>query len=138
MAYVMIVDDDEAFATAAAIVLSAEGHEVAAQSETAAAMEAMQTRRPDLVILDVMFPEDNFAGFELARAMCKNRDLSRTPILMLTGVNEKLGMRLSGLDADNSFLPVSDFLQKPVNLDELAGKAKSLLQAAAEARSSAG
>jgi DNA-binding response OmpR family regulator len=81
-----------------------------------------------------MFPEDNFAGFELARAMCKSRDLNRIPILMLTGVNEKLGTRLDTLDTDNSFLPVSDFLQKPVNLDELAGKAKSLLQAASQAQ----
>ena len=134
MAYVMIVDDDEEFAIAAAVVLRAEGHEVATQTETSAAMTAMQSRHPDLVILDVMFPEDNFAGFELARAMCKSRDLSRTPILMLTGVNEKLGTRLSALDADNSFLPVSDFLQKPVNLDELVTKAKSLLQAADERR----
>jgi len=134
MAYVMIVDDDEEFAVAAAIVLRAEGHEVATKTETSAAMTAMQSRRPDLVILDVMFPEDNFAGFELARAMCKSRDLSRIPILMLTGVNEKLGTRLDTLDTDNSFLPVSDFLQKPVNLDELAAKAKSLLQAASQAQ----
>jgi DNA-binding response OmpR family regulator len=96
-------------------------------------MTAMQVRRPDLVILDVMFPEDNFAGFELARAMCKSRDLNRIPILMLTGVNEKLGMRLDTRDTDNSFLPVTDFLQKPVNLDELVSKAKSLLQAASQA-----
>jgi DNA-binding response OmpR family regulator len=133
MAYVMIVDDDEEFAVAAAIVLRAEGHEVATNTETSAAMTAMQSRRPDLVILDVMFPEDNFAGFELARAMCKSRDLNRIPILMLTGVNEKLGMRLDTRDTDNSFLPVTDFLQKPVNLDELVSKAKSLLQAASQA-----
>jgi DNA-binding response OmpR family regulator len=133
MAYVMIVDDDEEFAVAAAIVLRAEGHEVATKTDTSAAMTAMQSRRPDLVILDVMFPEDNFAGFELARAMCKSRDLNRIPILMLTGVNEKLGMRLDTRDTDNSFLPVTDFLQKPVNLDELVSKAKSLLQAASQA-----
>ncbi len=53
---------------------------------------------------------------------------------MLTGVNQKLGMRLDTLDTDNSFLPVSDFLQKPVDLDDLVGKAKSLLQAASQAR----
>ena len=134
MAYVIIVDDDEAFATAAAIVLRGEGHEVATKQDTSAAMTAMQSRPPDLVVLDVMFPEDDFAGFDLARAMCKSRDLSRIPILMLTGVNEKLGTRLSTLDADNSFLPVTHFLEKPVELDELAGKARALLQAAAHAR----
>jgi hypothetical protein len=57
---------------------------------------------------------------------------------MLTGVNEKLGMRLDARDTDNSFLPVTDFLQKPVNLDELVSKAKSLLKAAGQARTCAG
>ena len=138
MAYVMIVDDDEEFSAAAAIILRGEGHEVATQSETSAALAAMQSRSPDLVILDVMFPEDDFAGFELARAMCKSRDLCRIPILMLTGVNEKLGMRLSSLDADNSFLPVTHFLEKPVELDDLVSKARSLLQSASQARTCAG
>src|SRR5208283_2331327 len=131
-------DDDEEFAIAAAIVLRADGNEVATQSDTSAAMAAMQGRLPDLVILDVMFPEDNFAGFELARAMRKSCDLSRIPILMLTGVNEKLGMRLSTLDTDNSFLPVTHFLEKPVELDELADRAKSLLQPAGRAQTGAG
>ncbi len=134
MAYVMIVDDDEEFSAAAAIILRGEGYEVATHSDTSAALTAMQSRSPDLVVLDVMFPEDDFAGFELARAMCKSRDLSRIPILMLTGVNQQLGMRLSTLDTDNSFLPVTHFLEKPVELDDLVGKARSLLQAAAQAR----
>jgi len=138
MAYVMIVDDDEDFAAAAAVILRGEGHEVATESDTSAAMSAMQSRRPDLMILDVMFPEDNFAGFELARAMCKRRDLSRIPVLMLTGVNEKLGTRLSALDTDTSFLPVSDFLEKPVDLNALAFKAKALLQAVGHGQSCAG
>jgi two-component system alkaline phosphatase synthesis response regulator PhoP len=138
MAYVMIVDDDEEFAAAAAIILRGQGHEVATQSDTAAAMTAMQSRTPDVMILDVMFPEDNFAGFELARAMCKHRDLSRIPILMLTGVNEKLGTRLSALDADTSFLPVTDFLEKPVDLDALVSKTRDLLQAVAREETCAG
>jgi DNA-binding response OmpR family regulator len=138
MAYVIIVDDDEAFATAAAIVLRGEGHEVATKQDTSAAMTAMQSRPPDLVVLDVMFPEDDFAGFDLARAMCKSRDLSRIPILMLTGVNDKLGMRMSSLDADNSWLPVADFLEKPVDLDKLVSKARSMLQAVGHEQTCAG
>ena len=83
MAYLMIVDDDENSAEALAMALRAEGHEVATRSDTTAAMAEMRRRPPDLVILDVMFPEDDFAGFELARRMCKCRDLNRIPILML-------------------------------------------------------
>lgn len=131
MAYLMIVDDDENLAEALTIAMTAEGYEVATTSDTTAAMAEMHKRPPDLVILDVMFPEDDFAGFELAREMCKSRDLTRVPILMLTGVNRDLGMTFSTLDTDTSWLPVTEFMDKPVDLLELAGKVRSLLQGAA-------
>lgn len=129
MAYLMIVDDDAEFADAVAIVLVREGHEVVIKLDTAAALTEMQSRPPELVILDVMFPEDDFAGFELARAMRKVRNLSRIPILMLTGVNQKLDMRFDTLDLDNSFLPATDFVDKPVDPRQLVSKVKALLQA---------
>jgi DNA-binding response OmpR family regulator len=130
MAYLMIVDDDENLAEALAIAMTAEGHEVATRSDTAAAMAEMQRRPPDLVILDVMFPEDDFAGFELARQMCKCRDLNRIPILMLTDINRNLGLSFSTLDTDTSWLPVTEFMNKPVGIQELAGKVESLLHIA--------
>jgi len=130
MAYLMIVEDDEDFATPAAAVLLREGHQVVVKSNTATALTEMQSRPPDLVILDVMFPGDDFAGFELARAMHESCHLSRIPILMLTGVNQKLDLDFSALDIDNSWLPVTDFLRKPVDPGELVSKVKSLLLAA--------
>jgi DNA-binding response OmpR family regulator len=137
MAYLIIVDDDEEFASAAAIALRKEGHEVArgADSETAIAM--MKDRRPDLVILDVMFPGDDFAGFDLARAMHQCDGLDRVPILMLTGVNARFSIDFSKFDIDNSWLPVSDFLDKPVDFTILAAKVKSLLAAGSAPRGAA-
>ena len=134
MAYLMIVDDDREFASALSLVLVQEGHEVAVQTDTALAMAEMQSRPPDLAILDVMFPGDDFAGFELARAMCKSPDLKRIPILMLTGVNQQLALNFSNLDTDTSWLPVCEFVDKPVDPKVLAGKVRSLLQAAAGVR----
>ena len=138
MAYVMVVDDNEDLAEAAAFALREEGHEVLAKLDTAAALAEMQRRPPDLVILDVMFPGDDFAGFDLARAMCKSPGLKRIPILMLTGVNQELGLRFSTYDIDNSFMPVTDFLEKPLDFGMLAGKVKSILQAATSAPQRAG
>ncbi len=127
MAYLMIVDDDEAFTEAIALALRHEGHEMVVQSDPGAALEEMQSRAPDLVILDVMFPEDDLAGLELARAMCRRRELSRIPILMLTGLNQKLTMKSVASDSDAARLPVAEFLDKSVDLDQLIGKVRSFL-----------
>jgi DNA-binding response OmpR family regulator len=128
VAYLMMVDDDEAFTEAVALALRQEGYEMVIKSDTVAALEEMQSRAPDLVILDVMFPEDDFAGLELARAMWKRRELSGIRILMLTGVNQMLARKSAALDSDATEWPVAEFLDKSVDLDQLIGKVKSFLQ----------
>ena len=48
----------------------------------------MELKPPDLLVLDVMFPEDACGGFELARALRSRDDLlAEMPILMLTAIN---------------------------------------------------
>lgn len=131
MAYLMIVDDDEDFAAATATALVREGYEVAVKTSAAAAVPEMLSHPPDLVILDVMFPDDDFAGLDIARAMHESRRLKGVPILMLTGVNPALGMTLDSLDVDDSWMPVSDFLEKAVEPGVLIGKVKAMLKASA-------
>ena len=128
MAYLMIVDDDEDFAIAVSEVLSEAGHEVRIEVETTIAEHSMETRRPDLVILDVMFPESASAGFELARAIEHfNEKLKGIPILLLTAVNIKFPLGFSSRDIDDQWMPVADFLEKPVDLDVLVNKVTAML-----------
>ena len=128
MAYVLIVDDDEDFAHTAAIVLRQEGHDVQIELDTGDALESMQSKLPDLVVLDVMFPEDASAGFELARSMRhKNQNLKDVPILMLTAINTKFPLGFGAKDIDDDWLPVTDFLEKPVDFDLLRQKIAELL-----------
>ena len=128
MAYVMIVDDDDDFAAAASTILRNAGHEVQIELDTESATKSMEKRPPELVILDVMFPEDASAGFELARTMRHyNEKLKDIPVLMLTAVNAKFPLGFGSRDIDDNWLPVSDFLEKPVDLDVLRGKVDALL-----------
>ena len=128
MAYLLIADDAEDFASALARVLRDAGHEVEIALDTKDAEESMHQRVPDLLILDVMFPGDSSAGFELARTLrrCKEK-LRDTPVLMLTAVNTKFSLQFSADDIDDQWLPVSDFLEKPADFDLLREKVSALL-----------
>lgn len=129
MAYLLIVDDDEDFANAAATVLRDAGHETAIVLETEKVVKSMEKKRPDLVILDVMFPEDSSAGFELARTIRHyNEKLKEIPILMLTAVNTEFPLGFTSRDIDDNWLPVTDFLEKPVDLDVMRNKVSALLE----------
>ena len=128
MAYVMIIDDDEDFAVAASTVLQGAGHEVEINLDTESATKSMEQRPPDVVILDVMFPEDSSAGFELARMMRHyNEKLKDVPVLMLTAVNSKFPLGFGSRDIDDNWLPVSNFIEKPVDLDVLRDEVEALL-----------
>jgi DNA-binding response OmpR family regulator len=128
MAYVLIVDDDEDFAQTTAIVLRNEGHEVQIELDTDDAVQSMQNKLPDLVVLDVMFPEDISAGFGLARFMRhESEQLKTIPILMLTAINTKFPLGFGPKDIDDDWLPVTDFLEKPVDFDVLVNKVSKLL-----------
>lgn len=127
MAYVLIVDDDEGFASAAAMALKAHGYEVEVELDIHQATARMGSRRPDLLILDVMFPEDSAAGFTLARALHQDEKLKEIPILMLTAINQRFPLGFSSRDIDDGWLPVSDFLEKPVDLEFLVSKVRHLL-----------
>lgn len=128
MAYLLIVEDDEDFASAVATVLQADGFEVDIKLDPESAMQAIKRRRPDLVILDIMFPEDSSAGFTLAR---KIRDYiekaGNIPVLVLTAVNQRFPLGFSDRDIDEEWLPVSEFLEKPVDMDVLLNRVKALL-----------
>jgi DNA-binding response OmpR family regulator len=129
MAYLMVADDDEDFASAAAKVLRDAGHEVEVKLDIQGAVKSMEERRPDLLVLDVMFPEDSTAGFTLARTIRHyNKKLEGIPVLMLTAVNTKFPLGFSERDIDDHWLPVSDFVEKPVDFDVLERKVAALLK----------
>ncbi|MCP4710141.1 MAG: response regulator [Planctomycetes bacterium] len=127
MAYIIIIDDDEDFAKATATVLKNVGHKTHIETDTKSALNSIKENKPDLVLLDAMFPEDPVAGLYLARNIHQDESLKDIPILMLTAINAKFPLGLGSNDMDDVWLPVTDFLEKPIDLDILLSKVASLV-----------
>jgi CheY-like chemotaxis protein len=125
MAYLLIADDDPDFAGSVATVCQADGHETAVSHTPADALATVAGRRPDGILLDVMFPEDPTAGFQVAREI--HRQFGEIPILLLTAVNQEFPLGFSHKDYDANWLPVADFVEKPVDFAVLREKVKRLL-----------
>ena len=128
MADITIVDDDIEFAENISKILKNEGHSVSLYSDTEGVVEELIRNTPDLLILDVMFPEHPSAGFDLARAIRKTAQIKNLPIILLTAVNQEFPMDFSSKDIDPDWMPVQEFIEKPVQIDELVAKIKKLIQ----------
>jgi len=131
MAYVLIIDDDEDFSNAAATVLRTDGYEVEIVLDTDSAITSLEARVPDLVVLDVMFPESHSAGFDLARTIRRYKnEIKDIPIIMLTAINQRFPMGFSSRDIDEHWLPVQLFIEKPVDFDYLKQKVREIIEQA--------
>ncbi|MHB8279240.1 MAG: response regulator [Candidatus Humimicrobiaceae bacterium] len=129
MKKIYIIDDDRDIVESMSMVLEANGYEVTAQYNDENVTLNVSQYNPDLIILDVMFPENGSAGFEIARDLKRDSNLTNIPIIMLSAVNERgiyLG-RFTNQDIDESWLPISIFLDKPVQPKELLLQVKSIL-----------
>ena len=126
MAKIMIVDDDPDFVDSISRLLKRKGHELTPIYDTEGVIEQLEQNPHDVLILDVMFPENAAAGFHLAQEIRKHEDLSRLPILILSAINTKFPMGFGPGDIDEAWLPVQDFLEKPIDFDVLADKVEVL------------
>ena len=129
---ILSVDDDRDLVMSLEQALKHNGFEVTcAYSGTEGLKMALEVK-PDLIVLDVMMERDT-AGFEVAyqirseRETSKYREIREIPIIMLTAINQVTNSRFS-LNEEESFLPkVNDFITKPVKVDDLIAKMKSIL-----------
>jgi two-component system response regulator MprA len=115
---VLVVDDEPAVRDSLARSLRFEGYEVVVANDGIAALDAVRTDNPDLVVLDVMMPRMD--GLEACRLL--RTDQQTLPVLMLTA-RDSVGDRVAGLDAG-----ADDYLVKPFALQELLARVRALLR----------
>jgi CheY-like chemotaxis protein len=129
MAKILIIDDDLDIIDSLRMILESNGYEVAVKTDTDNLIEDIRQASPDLIILDIIFPEDPNAGFTAARTLHKTEDVNRVPVLLLSAVNQQSNMSFGFSDADISedFMPVKGFIEKPVEPSVLLSKVKELL-----------
>ena len=129
MARILIVDDDLDIIDSLRMVLEANNHEVSVKTDTDNLVERVAEIRPDLIILDIIFPENPNAGFTAARELHKNDDVKDIPVLLLSAVNQlsKMSFSFSDSDISEDFMPVNAFIEKPVEPAALLSKVNELL-----------
>ena len=121
---ILIVDDDPDLREATQIVLTGAGYKVATAGSAAEAAKLLEKGDFGLVILDVMMETDT-EGFHLAYQIRQDPRLKGLPIIMMTSIEEKTGEPIDVGEA-GEFLPVDEFLRKPVSAEELKAKVAQL------------
>lgn len=113
----LLVEDDPSLGQTLLESLAAQGFRLRLVTSAEAAWEALWQDAVDLIVLDVMLPEGEEAGFELARGL---REAGfHQPILFLTA-RESLPDRVQGLEVGD------DYLAKPFALAELVARLRAL------------
>ena len=123
---VLVVDDEP---DAQAFVASVLGDDYTVTTAGSADDGLAQARAdtPDLMILDVQMPGKD--GFVLFDELGHDDALKNVPVIMLTGIAEKTGMKFSAEDM-NEFIgrsPVA-YLEKPIDPDALAKTVAEVLE----------
>jgi len=132
MAKIKIVDDDLELAENLGICLKEAGHTVDCSDQIESIVDDLIADRPDILILDVMFPENPAAGFDAARKLHHRRETRDIPVVLLTGINQEFPMEFSSDDIDAEWMPVREFVEKPVSPPELLEKINKLLNVSSE------
>ncbi len=111
---VLIVDDELDFLETIIKRLRARNIEVSGVESGYLALEALDSRSPDVIILDVKMP--GMDGIETLREIKKKKPL--TEVIMLTG-HASVESGIQGMQ-----LGAFDYLMKPIALDELLEKVR--------------
>ncbi len=122
---ILVVDDDAKIVRLVRTYLERDGFTVVTAADGPAALEAIETHQPALVVLDLMLPE--LDGRAVIRAVRRDEEAAHTPILVLSARSSTID-RIAGLEDG-----ADDYLPKPFSPAELVLRVKSILRRAGAA-----
>jgi two-component system alkaline phosphatase synthesis response regulator PhoP len=99
------------------LTLEHDGYDVIDAQNGELGLRYVQEHKPDLIILDVMMGKQD-EGFFVAYEVRNLPDGKDLPIVMLTAVGQETGFRFDK-EKDQDFLPVNEFIEKPVSPERL-------------------
>jgi len=125
---VLIVDDDPDVRLFNTTVVEESGYTPIEAANGEEGLKIVKKDRPDLVILDVLMPKQS--GIRFYRELKTDKSLIGIPVIMLSGVAKRTFLRSQKALTEFGDKPVPEpenYLEKPVEADELAREIKKFL-----------
>jgi CheY-like chemotaxis protein len=128
---ILIIDDDPDLTQVMRLTLEGRGYQVYSAASGTEGLEKVKEIHPDLIILDVMM-DYTTEGFQVSLKLRNPAEDSEyqpyrdIPILMLTALHTTTPLRFG---PDEDYLPVDDFVEKPLEPSVLVTKVEKLLEA---------
>ena len=110
---ILVIDDDIDLVEIIRVTLENEGYRVIDAQNGTRGLTMAREQNPDLILLDVMMGKVD-EGFQVAYELRSDETTAEIPILMLTAVSNQTGFDFDP-KKDKDFLPVDEFLEKPVS-----------------------
>ncbi len=110
--YILYIEDERPMLELVREALKMSGHNVIGALSGQEGLDMMQTRKPDLVLLDLMMSGLN--GWDVYRAMKSDEGLADVPVIVVTAKVPRYGGRIIA-----DLPPVDDYITKPFDVTRL-------------------
>ena len=117
---IYLVEDDNSIRELVAYTFNTAGLEAEGFDRPSLFWEALEKRKPDLVLLDIMLPEED--GIQILQKLRQRKDTKKLPVIMLTAKGSEYD-KVMGLESG-----ADDYVSKPFGMMELLARVKALLR----------
>jgi response regulator RpfG family c-di-GMP phosphodiesterase len=118
--HVLVVDDEAINRLLLVTALKKRGYLPEEAANGKDALEKVEQKPPDLILLDVMMPD--LTGFDVCRSLKERKETADIPVILVTALHSREDIE-EGIKAG-----ADEFISKPVNINELMVRVRTLLK----------